>query len=245
MAALLAAAGWTSQAARDLLIAATADADWNVRKTALAGLAPRAPQDPEARDALARALDDPHPFVAAAAVRALGELGSAAAPHVARLAGLLASEQGPLRAAAAATLGRIGPPAHPALPALETAAAKEQGAAAAQLWLARWQITGEAEVSVGHLADLVAAGSGVPTALEAVEALRTMGPAATPATRALARALEDRGLRLAAAGALEAIGPGAREAEAALKALENEPNAAVREAAQRALKALRAGGGAR
>jgi HEAT repeat protein len=65
-----------------------------------------------------------------------------------------------------------------------------------------------------------------------------MGPAAAEGTAALAGALSDRALRLAAARALEAIGPAARAARTALEALQHEPNAVVREAALSALRAL-------
>jgi HEAT repeat protein len=62
-----------------LLLTAAKDPDWNVRKRALTALGVRASDAEGARAALAGALDDPHPFVAAAAARALGEAGHALA----------------------------------------------------------------------------------------------------------------------------------------------------------------------
>ena len=76
------------------------------------------------------------------------------------------------------------------------------------------------------------------------KALAEIGPASAPAVRGLMKLLQDdRGsVRLAAIEALGAIGPGANEAVAAIKALADEDKyAKVREAATLAIETITSG----
>jgi HEAT repeat protein len=110
-----------SQHAIDVLIAALADASPIIRRTAAQCLARLGPPAAAALDPLLRLVTAPDPDanVRAAAIDAIGRLGTAAKNAIPQLIKLL--EDPGLRCAAAESLGRIGPGAGAALPALTKA----------------------------------------------------------------------------------------------------------------------------
>ncbi len=191
----------------------------------LTALAPRAPADSiaELGSSLAAAAGDPQESVRARAVEALGALGAPGA--------------------------RAVPAVKPALErALADSSEEVRGAAAAALGRLGAGVPGTVALLTKALGDPVH-----DVRKQAVIALEKMEPHAAPATKALARLLRGKEiyLRVFAADALTAIGPGARAALPELKALvargwkdlENSPEVEARqlpEAVARAIQSIEA-----
>jgi hypothetical protein len=106
-----------------VLLAARSDPEASVFQAAYDALAVVAktsapPTSVEAREGIAWALGEPEPMHRLFGLRALGTLGSAAAPHVAEIARLVDDADPSTVEAATRTLQALGEAARPALPAL-------------------------------------------------------------------------------------------------------------------------------
>ncbi|MDQ2980672.1 MAG: HEAT repeat domain-containing protein [Acidobacteriota bacterium] len=220
----------SSQEAIDALVEALADPAPLPRRFAAGGLAevksPSAPMllalakllrdaEPEPRDSAARSLAALAPRAPAEAVKDLATLLAAAA----------GDKEDSVRAHVVEALGALGAPGVRLVPAVKPAleraltdpSAEVRGAAAAAIGqLAAAGAPGMIALLTKALADPVH-----DVRKQAVIALEKIGPAAAPATRALARQLRGKEiyLRVFAADALTAIGPGARVALPELKAM--------------------------
>lgn len=220
----------SSQDAIDALVEALADPAPLPRRFAAGGLAEvKSPSTPMLL-ALAKLLGDTELEPRDSAARSLAALAPRApAEAVKDLATLLAAAAGDkeesVRAHVVEALGALGaagvhlvPAVKPALDrALTDPSAEVRGAAAAAIGqLAAAGVPGTIPLLTKALADPVH-----DVRKQAVVALEKIGPPAAPAARALARQLRGKEiyLRVFAADALTAIGPGARAALPELKAM--------------------------
>lgn len=175
-----------------------------------------------APEALADLLSAEAPALRREAARGLGQLGAKAAPSVPALAGALADPDAGVRRQAAAALGRIGPAAAGAIDAMgERLPVEPDALVRLELVMAFRKITPEGQ--------------------------RPEGRGASSPLASLAAALSDpdRTIRNAAARELEAFGPAAAPARAALErtAADEAELGFIREAAADALRAIAAGAG--
>jgi HEAT repeat protein len=204
------------------------DPDVSVRREAVAALPVH---EERTLEPLIAALADSHAETRQHAARALGALGSLAAPAVPSLIELLAGESSACRSEAAIALGRIGSVAIASCPALTRVLVEDSRtvrAAAAQ-----------ALCRIGHADDGVVAAlceatedSDPTVRRHAVVGLGQLGLGHAEAFAAIRGALSDGtpAIRTAACHALSELGPGAREAVADLANLLNDEAVEVRRA---------------
>ena len=129
------------------------------------------------------------------------------------------------------------------MPALQESLKAEGGTERAQAALSIWRLTNDATEVLPVLRKLL---SEEDLEWEAIETLIALGPAATPAVPDLIRALEkDESAQIPAAEALGKIGPDAADALPALRKLLEHEDEQIREAAQKAIKAIEQAGGGR
>ena len=187
-----------------LLVETLAREEAPLRLQAVGILIDFAPDTVAARPALVRALRDEDPLVARDAARALGALGTMAAPSVPALVRALSNKDGHLRIYAAEALASIGPDAAAATPSLT----KALGDPVAGV---RWA-AGEALAAMGPLA-----APAVPRLIDALKdeflmvricaagALGHIGTTAAAALDPLRAAATDPALHAEAVWALERI----------------------------------------
>ena len=187
-----------------LLVETLARKEASLRLQAVGILIDFAPDTVAARPALVRALRDKDPLVARDAARALGALGTMAAPSVPALVKALAHHDEHLRIYAAEALASIGPAAVAAIPSLTNALGEPVAGV-------RWAAC-EALAAMGP-----PAASAVPRLIDALKdefllvricaagALGHIGAKATAAVDPLRAAATDPAMRAEVAWALERI----------------------------------------
>ncbi|HVX11575.1 MAG TPA: HEAT repeat domain-containing protein [Pirellulales bacterium] len=146
------AACWRLSAvsAADLTAAVTGDPDRNVRRTAVVLLGQQPDLTPQT---LLPALEDVDSLVRGAALDEIGDMGAAAEPVVAAIAGLLGSNDEKTVLGAAIALGKIGPAASGAIEALIEWSDFRRHRVAAEACAALRQIGREAKLSPPRLFD--------------------------------------------------------------------------------------------
>ncbi|MHC4877251.1 MAG: HEAT repeat domain-containing protein [Planctomycetota bacterium] len=204
------------------------DPDASVRREAVAALPTREEQTLEP---LAAALEDAHPETRQHAARALGAMGSLAAPTVPALIELLGAEQAACRSEAAIALGRIGTAAVAACPSLTQTLLEDSRTVRASAAQALCRI-GHIDAQVLSALCEAAEDSDATVREHSVVALGQLGPGNGDALAAVRGALSDEtpAIRAAACRALSEFGPAAKEAIADLDVLLTDRSVHVRRA---------------
>lgn len=204
------------------------DPDSRVRREAVAAMPAH---EERTLGPLAAALEDSHAETRQHAARALGAMGSLAAPAVPSLVDLLGNENSTCRSEAALALGRIGSAAITACPALTQALLEDSRSVRSSAALALCRI--------GHVDDEIlsalceATEDSDPTVRRySVVALGQLGLGHAEALDAIRGALSDGtpAIRAAACSALSELGPAAREAIDDLGKLLTDESVEVRRA---------------
>jgi HEAT repeat protein len=169
------------------------------------------------------------PYVAPAAIKALGDIGASAAPAVDPLRGALKSPKWTIRQAAAGALGKIGPKA---VGAAADLVAQWRVRTYTDRWVANdaaVALTRIGEAAIAPVAEALA--SPAPTARAyAARTLGEFGPAAKEHEKALRKLLadEDALVKLEATIAVLRIAPGAADAKGLGKSLSQQLPGLVR-----------------
>jgi HEAT repeat protein len=219
----------SSEDAVQALVEALADPAPLVRRFAAGGLAGAQSVSSPMIQGLSRLLRDPEVDPRESAARTLAALAPRApADSVAELGAALAAAandpQESVRARALEAIGALGAPGARAVPAIRPALERALADSSEQVRGAAAAAVGQLGTGVSWSVTLLTKALADPVhdvRKQAVVALEKMGPVAAPATKALARQLHGKEiyLRVFAADALTAIGPGARAALPDLKAL--------------------------
>jgi HEAT repeat protein len=161
-------------------------------------------------------VDDPDAGLRVEASLALSKMGPSARGAVPSLARALEDDNPVVRFNAARTLGELGTDARPAVPALIKAVKADDNSGL----LERFNISLREVLAVALGRASAGTDEGVATLIETLEGARTSG------------------IRRGAARGLGAVGPSARPAEAQLRALLDDKDGDVRDAAASALKQI-------
>lgn len=205
------------------------------------GAAAEGSRDPRACEALGKGINDPDAGVADAAALALGSVGGSADREGKALAELLYNHRTSTRASAAFALGLMGAEASPYTEQLvECLQSDARRVVRIQAARAHYRITGDASLALEQLEkDLQCSDTGL--CRDAIRAIAEMGADGAPAVQSVIGCLDKPALRVEAAKALGAMGPGA---SAALPHLERAAAAAgaqgpARDEIDRAREAIR------
>jgi HEAT repeat protein len=186
---------------------------------------------PVAVPALKAVLDGPVDRLCTDAAGVLGAIGPAAADAVPTLVGLMDAKDPRVRSVAAHALGQIGPAARAALPALRRRLDLPDPAARIRVAAVLWRI--ERDPSLLAVLD-EGLKPGHPALQEAVEVFRSIGAESIPRLSRALRSSDDPGDMVALYGALAAVDPSRRAADAALSEMLADRDQDVRRNAARA-----------
>ena len=240
------ALGWIgpeAQSAVPLVLDALRDGDVSIRSSAAQALSGLGDSSDAVIDALAAATSDPDRSVCRTAIVSLGSLGKGSARVAAILTNhILRAASDPYACSEAVRMLAFDGTEEHAIPKLTDAFEKDPKAPLSVAFALRALDAPSAEKAFARLTTSLADGTDPRTVLAY---LRMLGPKAAGATAAVVPFLsdDDATIRMTAAVALGAFGPGAKDALPALERSTHDSDANTALASKQAIATIRAGTG--